>query len=86
MARVNKTRLQVWAKTLIEDTECLNEVRDRFQLRLLEMFRGADKDKRDEINHIMDNEQMFFEELQAICDEIMDSINEPEDDPDEPNQ
>ena len=71
MNRANNTRLVNWAKTLIEDTECIEEVRNRFQLKMLDRFRAAPHDVRDEINHIMDNEQAFFEELQAICDEII---------------
>ena len=78
MARVNQTRLENWASSLINDTDCMNEVRDRFQLRMLERFRSAEKDKRDEINYIMDNEAAFFEELQAICDEIITDVNQDE--------
>ena len=70
MARLSKTRLQTWAKTLLDDEECLNEVRDRFQLRMLDIFRAANREKRDEINSIMDNEKLFFEELHAIVAEI----------------
>lgn len=80
MARQVNARLQVWAKTLMDDTECLEEVRTRFQLRMLDKFRAANKDVREEINHIIDNEQLFFEELAAICDEIQGNINEPADD------
>lgn len=77
MGRVTDTRLQNWASALMENEECLAEVRDRFQLRMLDRFRGAPAAEREEINHIMDNEQAFFEELQSICDEIR-NINAPE--------
>jgi hypothetical protein len=78
MSRVNNTRLQNWAKALLDDEACVQEVRDRFQLKMLDRFRTSNKEVRDEINHIMDNEQAFFEELNAICDEIGE-VNEVED-------
>jgi hypothetical protein len=77
--RVGNTRLQNWAKALIEDEVCMQEVRNRFQLRMLSRFRASTHEVRDEINHIMDNEQAFFEELTAICDEILD-VNDGADD------
>ena len=84
MARVSQTRLANWASALIDDEECMQEVRDRFQLKMLDRFRAANKDVRDEINYIMDNEQAFFEELQSICDDIR-NVNQPEEDAQEIN-
>ncbi len=78
MPRVTNARLQNWAATLMGDDECLQEVRDRFQLKMLDLFRAADAAKREEINHIMDNEKLFFEELAAICDEVGTVNEQPE--------
>ena len=63
----------------MDDEACVQEVRDRFQLKMLDRFRASTKEVRDEINHIMDNEQAFFEELAAICDEIRE-VNQSEED------
>lgn len=85
MSRVSQTRLENWASSLINDEACLQEVRDRFQLKMLDRFRSSPAAMREEINHIMDNEAAFFEELQAICDEIR-PVNQSEEEENNPNQ
>jgi hypothetical protein len=72
MAKATMTQLQNWCKTLVDDEACMEEVRRRFQLRMLEKFRMADKEKREAINAIMDNEVMFFDELKMIAAEVGD--------------
>lgn len=70
--RISDARLQAWAGTLIGDEEALQAVKDRFHMRMLERFRSANAEQRDIINAIMDNSDAFFEELQAIVDDIED--------------
>ena len=79
MGRVSDAQLQTWAKNLMADQECLQEVRDRFQMRMLAKFRKAAPAERELINAIMDNEVLFFDELKAIVAKA-ETVN---DDPDE---
>lgn len=63
---VSNQRLIEIGKYLFADPEAIEEIRTRFQLRMLKRFRGADKQKRRMINAIMDNEQAFWEEMKII--------------------
>lgn len=80
MGRVSDAQLQTWAQNLMADGECLQEVRDRFQMRMLAKFRKANPAEREMINAIMDNEVMFFDELKAIVAAAETVNEEPDDD------
>ena len=58
--------LESFAASILNNEEALLEVRDRFQMKMLQKFRMAPPAEREQINAIMDNEKMFFDELKAI--------------------
>lgn len=47
----------------------LDAVREEVQFKLFNKFRTASPDEREQINHIMDNEALFFNQLEAIRDD-----------------
>lgn len=54
---------------LVLDHPAKEQVRTRVQLRLFERFRKASPEERDVINAIMDNEQLFWREIEAVVAE-----------------
>jgi len=70
---VSKNQLQDFAKYVMEH-DALNEFRERVKMRCFEQFRSATPAMREELNAIMDAEQMFFEEINKVFNELLGDI------------
>lgn len=65
------TQVQEFAK-LVLSHHAKDEVIDRIALKLIKSFRDGDSKIREEVVRVMDSQDLFFSELQAILDESID--------------
>ena len=73
--RVDKQTFDNWASQLVGMEACMEELKFRFQLRMLEKFRSASPEEREQINAIMDNYDLFMEELLIVAGNTEKNIN-----------
>lgn len=73
------TQLKAFAE-LVLSHDALLTVRERVQKRLFDRFRRATPAEREVINAIMDNENLFHEELKIVLNEFaaIEAVNDEE--------
>ena len=62
---LSPAQLENYANSVLND-DAMQEVRDRVQLSLFKKFRVSNPEEREVINAIMDNENLFYDELRKI--------------------
>jgi len=84
---VSKSQLQDFSKYVMNH-DAVDVFRERVQMTCFNMFRNATAEKREIINAIMDNESMFFAEIQKVLNEMSgdEPVNDDEDTQDERNE
>ena len=74
---VSQAQLANLAQLILNNEEAVEEVRNRYRLRMFDRFRQASPAQREIINAIMDNEQAFWEEFRSLL-VSEDVVNEEE--------
>ena len=75
---VSEAQLQNIADLILNNKEAIEEIRNRYRLRMFDRFRTASPAQREIINAIMDNEQAFWEEMYALLSSTG-AVNEGDD-------
>jgi hypothetical protein len=78
---VSETQLQNIAGLILNNDEAVEEIRNRYRLRMFDRFRTATPAQREIINAMMDNEQAFWEEFYSLLASIG-TVNEEDGDQD----